>query len=74
MKRLKWFLLSGIVLLGLTACMGDEDNDQGEEKEEAVTPVEAEKIRKGDMSLEQTFYGRVSSDEMTPIMSLVMAN
>lgn len=61
------FLLLTIVMMGLFVACNDT-NDESEEIEDTVTPVEVEKVKKGDLTVEQTTFGHVSPEKQTPVL------
>lgn len=55
-----------VAALSLSACSNDAPEETTEER---VTPVETATVIQGDLEVTKQFYGRISPESMTPIMS-----
>ncbi|GAA0487111.1 hypothetical protein GCM10008986_10710 [Salinibacillus aidingensis] len=51
----------------MTACTNESDQAD-EEEEELITPVETAQVEKGSLTIEQTFFGRVTADRMAQVI------
>ncbi|WP_077623415.1 efflux RND transporter periplasmic adaptor subunit [Sediminibacillus massiliensis] len=50
----------------LAAC--SQDNEESQQEEDTVTPVEAEEVSEGDMTIEKEFYGRAMPETSYPVI------
>lgn len=65
MKKLQITIVASILIILLTACnQGDEENAA---KEETVTPVETTSVKKGNLLIERSVYGRTAPSSTTAI-------
>lgn len=62
------FLLSTILILATFTACNDSDETSPSETEDTVTPVEVEKVKKGDLSVEQTVLGHVLPEKQVPVL------
>ncbi|SET25461.1 RND family efflux transporter, MFP subunit [Salinibacillus kushneri] len=67
---MKWKKAIGILLFAtfvMTACTNEKDQAE-EEEEELITPVETSQVEEGTLTIEQTFFGRVTPDRMAQVI------
>ncbi|MGJ9458162.1 efflux RND transporter periplasmic adaptor subunit [Oceanobacillus sp. CF4.6] len=60
------FGLAAILFIGLLAACTEEEN--AEEEQERIVPVETAEVETGDLVIEKTLYGRMAPKSTTPIM------
>ncbi|WP_182199838.1 efflux RND transporter periplasmic adaptor subunit [Paraliobacillus salinarum] len=68
MKKITYLLIS--LLIFLVAC--SEDTSDQDQPKEAITTVETEAVKKGDLTIDKPFYGRTSPVQATPVMAPVV--
>lgn len=65
MRKWLFFIVMIISIIMLAACGEDNEN---EETEDRVTPVETDKVKKGDFTVDKSMYGRISPMTQVPVM------
>lgn len=68
MKRTIWFSFFALILIFVLAACNNENNDNNDTEEAGATPVEVEKIKQGDLTVERALFGRVEPEKKTPVM------
>src|SRR5699024_9653832 len=61
------FLLIGVIIVMLLIGCNDTTDDKNE-KEEMSTPVEVEKIKTGDFTVDKTLYGQTAPIKQVPVV------
>src|SRR5690625_5099794 len=62
------FLFSVIIVLFFVSACNETNDNENSEVEQSVTTVEIDKIKKGDLTVEQTVFGHVLPKKQTPVL------
>jgi len=65
-KRLVLGIIISLLFLMITVACNSEEVEEPEE--ERIVPVEVTTIEQGDLTLERQFHGRLSPEQMTPVL------
>lgn len=65
----KFYMLIAFIVIGavLSACGDSDNNNNAENEEDSVTPVEVEKVEKKDFKVVRSVYGKTEPDKQSPV-------
>jgi len=70
MKKVLWSM-AAILMIGILAACNENEEENETEEEERVVPVEVAEAKEGDLTVENTIYGRTEPNRTTPVMAEV---
>lgn len=68
MKKTHYLLIAVLIMSILSACTEKAEDTENTKTEQKEIPVEVAEVTKGDLTIEQTVYGRTAPQTTTPIM------